>query len=258
MVKLVNNEYTSNAGLFHFVGHSSPNDEEKNFEILKIILSSGCISHPPHDGCWGKTSYKITYTQDSDESFILEDSLINEKLIVPNITCYADIPLSSLGIHIQKYGKFGLSLPRDLLIECGARPVMYIPMWDDDWRGVYGTVLLKNLEAVYKGYCQHIKSLLGSQTTYSSTLGTIPENKNEAIKRMDSAFVKDFLAYIKPFNSKLDANDPNNFYMEREWRKFGNMKFENTQVERIIVAKGFKKRLIDDLKEFNDEQIIEV
>ena len=43
---------------------------------------------------------------------------------------------------------------------------------------------------------------------------------------IDDAFVQHFLAYIKPFNSELADNDPNNFYSEREWRKFGNLLFQ--------------------------------
>lgn len=60
---------------------------------------------------------------------------------------------------------------------------------------------------------------------------------------IDDAFVQHFLAYIKPFNSELADDDPNNFYSEREWRKFGNLLFQPPEVIRVLAAPDYVKRL---------------
>lgn len=88
--------------LFHFVGHSSPSDDNVNYGKLREVLQSNCISHFPHDGSWGKVSHTTTW----------DNRLETEQLIVPSVTCYADIPFEALSIHTRKYGKFGVALPR--------------------------------------------------------------------------------------------------------------------------------------------------
>jgi len=197
--------YTSQE-LFHFVGHSDPSDDQSNYETLSKVLTAGCVSHPPHENNWGRVGYAINW----------EMSLENEKLIVPTVTCYADIPFGSLGTHVKKYGKFGLSFPRDLLIQFGARPVMYVPTRDDDWRSIHGTTLLRDLEAVYKAFNDRVVSKMPISDTSTRYLGSEPSNEAEAADAMRSVFAKDFLAFLKPFNSNLSQNHPKNFYMERE------------------------------------------
>lgn len=223
-------QYAS-AELFHFVGHSSPDDDEENYEKLGLVLNSGCISHPPHDGTWGEISYTATW----------DNQLATEELIVPTVTCYADIPFDALSTHASKYGKFGLALPRWLLIKYGARPVMYIPMRSDDWQSIHGVTLLRDIEAIVKGFNSQVYEKQ-EPSSGSRSLGKIPSTAESAISGVHSMVLKDFLAFIKPFNSELPRNHPNNFYMEREWRKYGNMKFEPAQVSRLVVAQGYEER----------------
>ena len=58
---------------------------------------------------------------------------------------------------------------------------------------------------------------------------------------------KDILAFIKPFNSERAAAERENYYMEREWRKYGNLLFDFDKVTRVWVAEGFADRLRYDL-----------
>jgi len=143
----MNNPYTSQE-FFHFVGRSDPAADCVNYETLKKVLTIGCISHKPHEDSWGQVGYTINWQR----------SVLDEELIVPTVTCYADIPCESLGIHVTKYGKFGLSLPRDLLIQYGARPVIYVPTRNDDWRSINGAALIRNVEAIYRGFKEHVAS----------------------------------------------------------------------------------------------------
>lgn len=221
--------YTSKE-LFHFVGHNHPLDDASNFRILKKILSDACVSYPPFDADWGAVSYTINW----------EESLLSENLIVPTVTCYADIPWDSLGLHIRKYGKFGLSFRKDKLIQFGARPVTYIPTRADDVLGIGGATLLRDVEAVFKGYNALVSSQLPeSDEPYSRGLGSAPRTRDEAIELMEAIVEKYFLSFLKPFNSELDVDDPENFYMEREWRKYGKLMFSPEDVVAVVVANGF-------------------
>jgi hypothetical protein len=175
-----------------------------------------------------------------------DNRLETEQLIVPSVTCYADIPFEALSIHTDKYGKFGVALPRGLLTKYGARPVMYIPMRSDDWQSFNGLILLRDIEAVVKGFKEQVVDKQERKNRRTRRPGKKPNTPEEAISAIYSIMLKDFIAFIKPFNSELPYYDQKNYYMEREWRKYGNMKFEGDQVSRIIVAKGYKEQTIID------------
>lgn len=222
--------------LFHFVGYSSPKNNEKNYETLRKVLNANCISYPPHDQSWGKIGYRVEWDQ----------KLSAEKLIIPSITCFADIPFHNLSVHTDKYGKFGVALPRHLLTKYGARPVMYFPLRSDDLNSIYGQTLLNDIEAIVKGFNDQVVKKQSSTKNESRNLGTPPISSDTAISAIHSMVLKDFLAFIKPFNSELAHEDKFDYYMEREWRKLGNMKFEDSDLTKIVVAKGYKERTEKD------------
>lgn len=227
--------------LFHFVGRGQPQDDERNYLVLKAVLSSGCISHPPHNNDWGATSFQIN----------LSSSLMSEDLLVPTVTCYCDIPFEHLGIHLRKYGEFGVSLDKDLLIKYGARPVIYVPLRADDWQSAHGgRTWLRNVEAAYRGFRTHIHDPIERPATRSRALGAAPNSPAEACTALNSVLTQDFLAFIKPHDSALPDTDPNYYYSEREWRKFGNQRFEPQDVRRVVVAKGYVERLEGDLPHY--------
>jgi hypothetical protein len=55
-------------------------------------------------------------------------SFYKETMIKTKTVCFCDIPVNDLGIHIDKYSKFGLSFLKESLIEQQANPVFYIAM----------------------------------------------------------------------------------------------------------------------------------
>lgn len=233
----MDNQYTSDT-LHHFVGHAHPTDHQRNFDILTKILSAGWVSHPPHENNHGTVSYCIN----------LEGSLLTEDLILPTVTCYAEIPEKSLDIHIKKYGQFGISFRRDHLFFVGARPITYIPTGPlDGVLSINGTMILKDLEAVYRGFNKHVSSKHdNSQEEWvrkRRSLGKEPIDEPSAVEAMESIFEKYFLAFIKPFDSQLADDHGNNYYMEREWRKYGNLEFQPIDVVKVFVANGFKPQL---------------
>jgi hypothetical protein len=67
-----------------------------------------------------------------------------------------------------------------------------------------------------------------------------------------------FLAYhvfgfIKVFDDAVAEDNPNNFYMEREWRVLGNVRFELNDVYRIILPKSYAGRFREDLPDYQSQ-----
>ena len=54
------------------------------------------------------------------------------------------------------------------------------------------------------------------------------------------------------FDADLPDDSPDNYYLEREWRKHGNLKFTPADVVRVIVASGFEDRLRSDVPAFGE------
>lgn len=123
---------------------------------------------------------------------------------------------------------------------------MYFPLRSDDWNSIFGLTLLNDIEAIVKGFNDHVFRPLANQEDKPRNLGVPPSSLESAISAMQSMVFKDFLAFIKPFNSELPQNDQMNYYMEREWRKYGNMQFEINDLTKVIVAVGYEERLEKD------------
>ena len=111
--------YTSDE-LFHFVGRRAPGDHEANYQTLLKVLRGGCVSHPPHGRDSGIVSVNVNLARE----------LISGGMVVPTVTCFCDIPVDHLALHVRKYGTFGLSIKRHLLIAAGlVLPVQQIGRW---------------------------------------------------------------------------------------------------------------------------------
>jgi len=226
--------------LFHFVGHADPNDHERNYSTLKLILQSGCISHPPHSNDWGTTSI----------AFSSEEAPVSG-MIVPTVVCFCDIPRKHLSLHVKKYGAFGLSLPKGLLARYGGRPVMYVPIRADNRGSPFGAELLRDIEEVYRGFRIHILERVDRSGHVTRTFGRLPASEQEAASAMDSVFTRDFLAYLKPYDSDLTEDHLEHYYAEREWRKFGNQRFTSCDALGIMVAPGYEGRAARELPQYN-------
>lgn len=225
--------YTSNH-LCHFVGWHTPDDDEHNWNTLCAILEDKCVSHPPHVKGPGIRGYTLDLTK----------PLFSGELVVPYITCFGDIPEGSLGLHVSKYGHFGLTFHRTFLIHEGARPVTYVPMASDDWQGgLNGMNLLRDIEAIFKGFERYRRSTLTETgEAPGRKMQHEPEGQVEVLRALSSLLTTDFLAYIKPFHSGLPPEDRRSFYMEREWRKPANLCFEFENVVEVWVASGYAAR----------------
>jgi len=218
---------TSDA-LFHFVGRQSRDDHEANYRILLKVLRDGCVSYAPHKCDWGEVSVKVN----------LDRHLISEELAVPTVTCFCDIPLTHLSIHARKYGKFGVSFKRAFLIAYGGRPVLYLPYvpHEHEEHALGGHRLLNKIEWSYRAF-------------YDTDAGAVVREQGGE-EGLHDVFLRDFVAYIKPFPASLPDDDAKNFYLEREWRKYGNLLFTVENVMHVVVAEGFENRLRCDAPAF--------
>ena len=237
-------EYISSE-LFHFLGRSSPTDHDRNYSILKTVLETGCISHPPHEVGWGKVSYTLD----------LEKRLALEEMLVPTVTCYCDIPFQQLGPHLLKYGNFGVSFSRHHLTKIGARPVIYIPCRPDDWMGVFtGHTTLKELQATFHGVHEQSAALSSQsgEAEVTNAITTKPTTTLSTLQKAEHTLALRVLAYIKPYESTLDDTDSRYYYSEREWRKLGNLLFEPADVIRVVVDRSFLERAKNDFPKFKE------
>lgn len=226
--------YTSDT-LVHFVGWGRPADHAANFDTLSKVLASRRVSHPPHTDDGDRTAYTVDTSQ----------PLRSEKLLVPTVTCFADIPPGSLGIHVSKYGSFGLGFRRQFLIAAGARPVTYVPVSSTDWQNAHsGGYFLKDLNATYIGFKKYYDDRIDDAgKPVSRAMGKVPTTDNEVLRALKSVLEKGILAYIKPFDAEVPVVGATSFYMEREWRKFGYLRFDLSDLVVVWVAAGYKHQV---------------
>lgn len=54
-------------------------------------------------------------------------------------------------------------------------------------------------------------------------------------------------SFLKYFDATTSDEDPENFYMEREWRVLGDVKFELKNVHRIFLLPSYAERFREDM-----------
>jgi hypothetical protein len=231
-------DYTSET-LVHFVGWRAPTDDDQNYRTLSSILREGILAKLPHDGSWGAEEFRIDPTR----------SLLDERLIVPRMVCVADIPEHGLPVHCAKYGLFGVGFARAFLVRYGFRPVMYFPYSKDDHLGAYGRTRLQWIQQAFRD-CYESDQNLGAALPRTRTAGSPSKTTEEVMKAASTAFLRDLLPFLKPFDADLHNEDPKNYYLEREWRRLGNLRFRPDDVVKVYVAEGFVARAKAEHPEF--------
>jgi Putative abortive phage resistance protein AbiGi, antitoxin len=105
--------YVSNE-LSHFVGKGQT-DEVRYDILVNKILKTGWLTYPPHD-----------ISRPRSLSLDFSSLISDDKALKYEVVCFCDIPDSDLGIHVNKYSKFGLAFKKGFLIAKGACPVFYV------------------------------------------------------------------------------------------------------------------------------------
>jgi len=190
----------------------------------------------------------------------------------PEIVCFCDIPVDDLHIHIGKYGRFGLAFLKSFLVERGANPVFYVARnstvrvvadLSDGERLQEALERLRTLGA--DGFLnsvprwEHFDKMMREYHELFKLLGNVIEQQQDSpgvsgdFKRLfDLRWFLDFqvFSFVKFFDDSKSDEDPESFYMEREWRMLGNLKFGLSDVRRVILPESHAARLRKDVPDY--------
>ncbi|RDW21314.1 hypothetical protein CWR48_02560 [Oceanobacillus arenosus] len=219
--------------LTHFVGRHQP--EGKRFDLLIEIIQSGLLLHK-------NTTEDIRI---NTHAHGLED------IVTPGITCFADIPINDLSLHMEKYSNFGLALKKDFLVEKGANPVYYIATNGivQEANGCL-TGQNKRREDYFKTNVKRYFSLMNQVRDLIDKGEQESMQTLDELQWLDSFITKHIFAYLKPFDaSKIDA-DKENYYLEREWRIIGDVQFTLDDITRILIPEEYGKQLRKALPDY--------
>ena len=245
--------YTSDT-FYHMVGWSilgdaeiAPDDKnEECYKLLKEVLDFGFIAGADGRGKREKQECLISITTDMKGH--LRNGDFKGFLAKGVITCYADIPRPSLGLHARKYGLFGFGVSSKYLAFLGARPVSYIPVENDG-----------SMQPSYRGH-----GLLNNMTNEILKLHKVVDEWEDDHNPLEEGggrtinirhpqsvlatiLTRDVAAFIKPYDQNLPLDHPDCYYTEREWRLLGNVEIKQPNVTTITVAKGYADRLLQDV-----------
>ncbi|HEV2519115.1 MAG TPA: abortive infection system antitoxin AbiGi family protein [Thermoplasmata archaeon] len=238
--------------LTHFAGRHEPCDEDR-FVLLQRILRTGELR--PR-GQHMIVDYRIPLS--SNEAYL------------SNVVCFCDIPASDFGIHVSKYGSFGLSFRKPFMVAWGANPVYYISSDSKEYflpRGDpyamvshrtprsgstkgqiplsrFFDVTFQNLEAA-----ERLGDLARSIPTRHLQVQLLTLQGYRFFK-LQLAMHHRILSFMKFFDPYLSEDHQDNFYMEREWRVRGPVRFRLRDVARIILPTGYADRLREAFPSF--------
>lgn len=261
--------YVSN-NLCHFVGRSQTTDEDR-FNLLVKIMQGKILKANVID--FGKPQISSR----SDYSF----NRVGEVFLRCDCVCFCDIPDDMLKIHTGKYSEFGLGFDKHYLAAQGVRPVVYVPL-GAVMKEHGGSCSPKENPVKYYSYLEKLV------VTMDPILMKMNQDMPFMFSRLffhsfpkgvkeDSIYDKDIgkdfmsgnahglmyaqttamlthLAFVKMFDETLKQEDPENYYMEREWRALWDVEFAHTDVKKIYLpSQAYKKRFMDIFPEYKGE-----
>lgn len=234
--------YVSNE-LTHFVGRGK-NEEEQYGLLVNKIMKTGWLLHPPHD-LNQKSGYEVRF-----DTLISKNELVN-----PRIICFCGISVGDLSIHMAKYGRFGLSFRKAFLIEKGANPVHYIAKNST----IESLLTAKTNRADF--YDQKMGNYLRSLIMLAENLK--PKNQDSVtsesaplamyLQSISFFLMEEVFSFIKFFDDSKSEDDPDNYYMEREWRIMKHVNFRIEDIYRVILPESFVNRFRKDVPDFNGQ-----
>jgi Putative abortive phage resistance protein AbiGi, antitoxin len=253
---MVRQRYVSNE-LTHFVGASLRGQPDKQYTLLTEILRSGKVKSKHYQ----KLLY---YTR-------VEVNSLGESVETPAV-CFCDIPVADFEIHSNKYSKFGLAFTKEFLLLQGANPVFYVaaqsttmPVREDlfeysreqvlgspsETKKKFSLACKQRLE--YFEYWRKAHHELVYDLEQKETKPGPNEYKYMSIGWLSeySTFINLYIfGFVKFFNPELSDDDPNNFYMEREWRVLNCVDFKLSDVVRVLIPKSYAERFRGDFPDY--------
>ncbi|HVT13868.1 MAG TPA: abortive infection system antitoxin AbiGi family protein [Fimbriimonadaceae bacterium] len=249
--------------LTHFVGRSLPTEEDR-FSLLLKILREGRLGQWREEGNVRIDPASISI---SGLGSLCENSFVDFAPV-----CFCDIPETDLDRHTNLYGCFGIAFTKTFLSELGANPVFYVakgslathrqpPLTGALFEQLttskplppgafYGDLRAKPVPIPR---CKFFDELAGEVLTVLPAPwppGTPPDASDpyrELQARVKFDLLRHVFAFMKFFDETLPEEDADNYYMEREWRVAGFVRFTVANVARIYVPKGYGSRLLAEI-----------
>lgn len=218
--------------LIHFLGKKL-GSKEARYSLMLDILRSGWLTPPSHSKIEKVTCLSIHYDR----------TVCQNKMYLPEMVCFADIPIQEIRIHQRKYGGFGVSFLKSFLLTKGTRPVFYIP-----------TNALRSGQVPQGQYMDEIAKKWGRffcEIRPQLKKENSPWLKN--LQEIDQFLAWEVFSYTKCFEDGLADDHPDNFYMEREWRKLGGVQFDLSDVCRVILPSMYAARFRADLPAYRGQ-----
>ena len=238
--------------LTHFVGRGKPAEEQYQL-FLKILRTGELLSDPARPP--GGPAVRWTTVNAS----------FSERLMYhfPGV-CFCDIPVADLGIHARKYSPFGIAFSKAFLVTQGLSPVFYIandsrvdpaPSRDVGIRQSPSTpytraMLFNEMLAAFHDLSD---KLLRAATSAGGADGPKARELGDLGKKLAllNTYIEGYVfSFCVPFNSTLDELDEGHFYMEREWRMLGDLRFLLVNVDRVILPRDHATRFRTDILDY--------
>jgi len=236
--------------LVHFVGWSE-RDDDVRVNTLRQILREKCLRRPPYNcdaaPAMVPDEYALSRASMAGTSVTVEQ--MNSLYRYNNSVCFADIPEDHLAIHTNKYGDVGIAFSKAFLVGLGARPVMYVP--------VAARISLGNQPAASTGnwttadhkfreMAQRLNAIPQLISRDASVITDLEARLKFArsdtvatIAQLLHSLGTEVFGFLKFFDHTKADDDPHNYYMEREWRVIGAVKFSHVDVMTLYMPKRY-------------------
>lgn len=236
--------YVSNE-LTHFIGRANLNDQDAQYDLLlKIVREEELLAAYRPVGM-----DEAVHLQPGSHSGIILGSFPSDRKgqspYEASVVCFCDIPIADLPIHMKRYGMFGIAFVKSFLVSMGASPVLYVA------RDANVGNLSKGETTLLGDKIDEMFQDLFNVYYYIMKLRIASQDKSAIPSIFSFSTLQNrIFSFIKLFDASSPADGEENFYMEREWRKFGNVPFHLKDVYRIILPKKYSERLRKDLPDY--------
>lgn len=213
--------------LTHFLGGGKAPREQ--YALLLHVLRTGLLAQPSYNAALSPT-LTVNYA----------GSICNDDMFSPQIVCFCDIPVPDLSIHMRKYSRFGVSFPKSFLVSQGATPVFYIArnstLPPEETRCAYFDKMLNEYEALLR--------------IFELSIGMDHFELRRRLVDLRRFLEFGIFSYIKFFDDRRAEDDDENYYMEREWRLLGAVRFTVDDIARVIIPRDYARQFRSDVPAF--------
>jgi hypothetical protein len=210
----------------------------------------------------------------------LRAKLESNDFVRPDMVCFCDIPHEPshfFRIHTAKYNRFGVAFARGFLVRQGASPVFYVARSaatsmqligdggphadfyrDSTYPSLFGEGqtrgrLFTDMATRILETIEHVGAVTQGALEKYERGQTDPQAARLSMYRSIDLPIMLFsylFGYMKFFDPDLPEAHPDNFYMEREWRVLGLVRFELSNIARVFLPPEYVSRLREAVSEY--------